>query len=69
MSALLDHVATRAAGWSATADRLKSRLERARWTAFGFSIGGALLAALASQMPDASNARTWLARISALLLA
>ncbi len=69
MSAVLDHVATRAAGWSATADHLKSRLERARWTAFGLSIGGALLAALASQMSDATRANAYVALSGAALLA
>lgn len=69
MSVLLDHVATRAAGWSTTADRLKSRLERARWTAFVLSIGGALLAALASQMSDAFRANAYIALSGAALLA
>ena len=69
MSVLLDHVANRAAGWSTTADGLKSRLERARWTAFGLSIGGALLAALASQLPDAARANAYVALLGAALLA
>jgi hypothetical protein len=50
----LEHVANRAAEWSATADALKSRLETARKWVFGLSIGGALLAAVASQVPEAA---------------
>lgn len=70
----LDRVADRAAGWSATADSLKSRLESARWAVFGLSIAGALLAAVASQMPESgaslpARAHVWVALSAALLLA
>jgi hypothetical protein len=44
------HVADRAVTWSETADRLKRRLDQARWLAFALSISGALAAALASQI-------------------
>ena len=40
----------RQATWSATANVLKARHENARWTTLGFSIAGALLAAIASQL-------------------
>jgi hypothetical protein len=46
----LRHVADRAVTWSETADRLKRRLDRARWLVFALSISGALAAALASQI-------------------
>lgn len=61
MSKVLIHVADRAVGWSVAADRLKQRQERARWWVFALSIGGALLAAVASQIPSDGGAglRAW----------
>jgi hypothetical protein len=44
------HLANRAVTWSETADRLKRRLDRVRWSVFALSISGALAAALASQI-------------------
>jgi hypothetical protein len=72
-SKVLDHVAQRAVGWSTTADSLKSRLERARWAVFALSIAGALMAAVASQIPETAQslpARThaYVAATAALLL-
>ena len=75
VSKVLVHVADRATGWSVAADRLKARQERARWTVFGLSIAGALMAALASQIPiDKGDdflrlAHTYVAMSSAALLA
>lgn len=51
MSAELERVANRAATWSETASRLKSRLDFVRWIVFVLSISGALAAAIASQIP------------------
>lgn len=78
----LDTIADRQAGWSATANALKARLDHARWAVFIFSVLGALLAALASQLGPPSAAghaagngayladpRTWLAIAGALSLA
>jgi hypothetical protein len=77
--AVLDMVADRQAGWSVTANKLKMGIDRARWAVFIFSVLGALLATLASQLgppvgatPDAAYAadpRTWLAIAGALSLA
>jgi SMODS and SLOG-associating 2TM effector domain 1/Protein of unknown function (DUF4231) len=41
-----DHVADRQAAFSATANHLKSRIDRVRLVCFGLSIGGAALAAI-----------------------
>lgn len=77
MSAL-DTIADRQAGWSVTANSLKATIDHARWAVFAFSVLGALLAALASQLspPPAGEAdsyladpRTWLALAGALSLA
>ena len=46
----LDTIADRQAGWSVTADNLKAEVDRSRWAVFAFSVLGALLATLASQM-------------------
>jgi hypothetical protein len=74
VSKVLVHVAERAVGWSVAADRLKAVQEKARWTVFALSILGALLAALASQIPTETgsavlrHAHTALALLGALLL-
>jgi hypothetical protein len=47
---ILDTVADRQAQWSATASRLKSTIDNARWWVFLLSSSGAVLAAVASQM-------------------
>jgi hypothetical protein len=76
--AVLDKVADRQASWSVTANKVKVRIDRARWAVFVFSILGALLATLASQLGRLSDAtsvasaadpRTWLAIAGALSLA
>ena len=75
--AALDTIADRQAGWSVTANNLKAGVDRARWAVFGFSVLGALLATLASQLGPpaggtggvASDPRTWLAILGALSLA
>jgi hypothetical protein len=71
--AALDTIADRQAGWSVTANKLKARIDQARWAVFIFSATGALLAALASQLgaPAAAGAdpRTWLAILGAISLA
>src|SRR6266498_2964474 len=53
--------------WSSTASVLKRRVEIARWVTFAFSILGALLAAIASQLNDPS--RMYFAIAGAVLLA
>jgi hypothetical protein len=65
---VLDDAASRQAVWSATASALKSRHDRARLTILMFSSLGALLAAVASQLPD-GNARLVIAVLSSVLLA
>jgi SMODS and SLOG-associating 2TM effector domain 1/Protein of unknown function (DUF4231) len=75
--AILDMVADRQAGWSVTANKLKEGIDRARWAVFIFSVLGALLATLASQLGPpvgatlgaAADPRTWLAIAGALSLA
>ena len=70
----LDLIADRQAQWSESAGQLKKAVDGARWTAFALSISGALLAALASQMPAAgsvalvSSPRSWIALMGALCL-
>ena len=74
---VLDTVADRQAGWSVTANKLKAGLDRARWAVFIFSVLGALLATLASQLGPpvgatlgaAADPRTWLAIAGAHSLA
>jgi hypothetical protein len=74
----LDTVADRQAGWSVTANRLKASIDRARWAVFIFSVLGAVLATLASQLVppagetsgiSAADPRTWLVIAGALSLA
>jgi hypothetical protein len=73
----LDNVANRQAIWSVTANILKTKLDRARWAVFIFSVLGALLATLASQFGPPANVaagvyadpRTWLAITGASSLA
>ena len=71
----LDTVADRQAEWSQTANHLKSRIDRARWSVLQLSVLGALAAAIASQMPAADQAsltdspRTWIAVIGVACLA
>lgn len=74
----LDTIADRQAGWSVTANNLKAEVDRARWAVFAFSVLGALLATVASQMGGGKDAtavapvsdpRTWLAIAGALCLA
>ena len=76
--AALDTIADRQAQWSVTANALKREIDRARWAVFGFSVMGALLATLASQMGGGKDAapvalvadpRTWLAIFGAACLA
>jgi Protein of unknown function (DUF4231)/SMODS and SLOG-associating 2TM effector domain 1 len=75
--AALDTIADRQSGWSVTANKLKASIDRSRWAVFIFSVLGALLAALASQLGApaggtagvVSDPRTWLAIAGALSLA
>jgi len=74
VSETLVHVADRAAGWSAAADQIKSTQTMARWAVFGLSVAGALLAAMAGQIPtDQAGAHTpthsCVAMLAAALLA
>jgi SMODS and SLOG-associating 2TM effector domain 1/Protein of unknown function (DUF4231) len=48
----LEETADRQSLWDNTADVLKRRVEIARWVTFAFSILGALLSAIASQLND-----------------
>jgi hypothetical protein len=48
----LAETADRQSLWSSTAGVLKRRAEIARWVTFTFSVLGALLAAIASQLND-----------------
>ena len=66
MTALAE-TADRQALWSSTAGLLKRRVETARWVTFAFSILGALLAAIASQLNDPP--RMYFAIAGAVLLA
>jgi SMODS and SLOG-associating 2TM effector domain 1/Protein of unknown function (DUF4231) len=75
--AVLDTIADHQSGWSVTANSLKARIDRARRTVFGFSVLGALLAAIASQWTNPAGTalstwndpRTWIALCGALSLA
>jgi hypothetical protein len=69
MSADLELVAKRAATWSETADQLKTRLDLVRWIVFALSIAGALMAAIASQIPPEAGATSALPRSHTLLAA
>ena len=66
MTALAE-MADRQSLWSSTSDVLKRRVEIARWVTFAFSILGALLAAIASQLNDPP--RMYFALAGAALLA
>jgi SMODS and SLOG-associating 2TM effector domain 1/Protein of unknown function (DUF4231) len=66
MTALAE-TADRQSLWSSTAGVLKGRVEIARWVTFAFSILGALLAAIASQLNDPR--RMYFAIAGAVLLA
>jgi hypothetical protein len=63
----LEETADRQSLWDNTADVLKRRVEIARWATFAFSILGALLAAIASQLDD--PLRMYFAIAGAVLLA
>jgi drug/metabolite transporter (DMT)-like permease len=63
----LEETADRQSLWSSTAGVLKRRVESARWVTFAFSILGALLAAIASQLNDPP--RMYFAIAGAVLLA
>jgi SMODS and SLOG-associating 2TM effector domain 1/Protein of unknown function (DUF4231) len=63
----LAETADRQSIWSTTAGVLKRRVDIARWVTFTFSIFGALLAAMASQLND--PARMYFAIAGAALLA
>lgn len=62
----LEHLADRQAIWSQTANKCKRAVDRARYTTFVFSAGGALAAALSTQI---EAIRTPLGIVGALLLA
>ena len=62
----LEETADRQSLWDNTADVLKRRVEIARWVTFAFSILGALLSAIASQLND--PARIYFAIAGAVLL-
>ena len=64
---VLAEIVDRQSLWSSTADVLKKRVEIARWVTFAFSILGALLAAIASQLNDLP--RMYFASAGAVLLA
>src|SRR5262249_2210710 len=64
----LTETADRQSLWSTSADALKRRIEVARWITFVFSIFGALLAAIASQLND-PQARLYFAIAGAVRLA
>jgi hypothetical protein len=63
----LELTAQRQAIWSATANSLKTTLERVRWATFALSILGALLATIAAQYAD--NVRLSFAMAGAAVLA
>ena len=48
----LDYAADRQAVWSQTANMLKKRTDKVRLTVFGLSLAGAILAAIATQLPS-----------------
>ncbi|WPP04224.1 DUF4231 domain-containing protein [Methylocella tundrae] len=61
--------AQRAADWSATADKLKNGVVRARQIVFALSILGATAATIAGQMPSTGSLRTIFATFGAVALA
>lgn len=63
----LDDVADAQASWSETANHGKRSTDIARNTSFGLSVGGSLLAAIASQLPN-GPARLAIAVTGAILL-
>jgi SMODS and SLOG-associating 2TM effector domain 1/Protein of unknown function (DUF4231) len=67
MAQLLESLADRQGTWSETANVLKRRHERVRWTVFVLSIFGALAAAIATQQAD--PAREVFAIIGGVLIA
>ncbi|MGO6681282.1 DUF4231 domain-containing protein [Rhizobium leguminosarum] len=66
---ILQYSADRQAIWSATANKLKERIDISRKTTFVLSITGALVASLASVLPADSVWRTALISTGALALA
>ncbi|KYG21908.1 hypothetical protein SE92_18030 [Bradyrhizobium sp. AT1] len=67
---ILESVADSQAKWSTTANGMKSTIDRARWCVFALSSLGAVLASVASQLPEGNaNARTWVAITAAICLA
>jgi hypothetical protein len=66
----LESTAIRQAGWSNTANGLKAKLDRYRWSTLVLSVLGALLAAIASQIPvELPTHRAWVAIAGAVSLA
>lgn len=67
---ILESVADSQAKWSTTANGMKSTIDRARWCVFALSSLGAVLASVASQLPEGNaNPRTWVAITAAICLA
>jgi len=64
----LELLSTRQASCSTTANQLKASLDRVRWSTLTLSVLGAVLATVASQLPDAST-RRWVAMTGAVALA
>jgi hypothetical protein len=64
--AALDETANRQAIWSSTANAIKRRVGNVRWLTFSFSVLGALLATIASQLPQ-GQVRLFTAIVSAVL--
>src|SRR5262245_15799573 len=60
----LDYAAARQAVWSQTATMLKKRTDKVRRTAFGLSLAGAILAAIATQLPSDIGLTRWAATIA-----
>jgi hypothetical protein len=63
----LELTARRQASWSITANRLKSSLDLVRWSTFTLSVIGAVLATVASQLPE-GDSRRWVAIAGAIVL-
>ena len=64
----LELASARQAAWSVTANSLKSTVDNARWLTFGLSLAGAILATVASQLPEGES-RKFVAIIGAAILA
>jgi hypothetical protein len=60
----LDYVADRQAVWSQTANMLKKRTDKVRRTVFSLSLAGAILAAIATQLPSDTGLARWAATIA-----